>query len=149
MLTNSEALYNVSKAELDLLETTGEDFLRKVLKAPKGNPKEILYLELGYVPFRELIRKRRILFLHHILIGKEESMTFKFLKSQVRYKKPKDWISQVLQHIEELGLNLKLDEIKSMKNSFLKYIVNKAVLEKTFEILNKKKEGHSKVMNLK
>ena len=59
MLCNSEAWYNVSKSEMDLLETVDNQFLRSVLKAPKSTPKEMLFLELGCIPFKELIRKRK------------------------------------------------------------------------------------------
>ena len=54
MLSNSEAWYNVSKAELELLETIDVNFLRRVLNAPRSTPKEMLFLEMGVVPFREL-----------------------------------------------------------------------------------------------
>ena len=67
MLFNSEAWYNVTKPELELLETVDLQFLRSVLKTPRSTPKEMLYLETGCVPFREMIRKRRILFLHYIM----------------------------------------------------------------------------------
>jgi hypothetical protein len=40
MLCNSEAWYNVSKPELDLLETVDNQFLRSVLKAPKSTPND-------------------------------------------------------------------------------------------------------------
>jgi hypothetical protein len=62
MLCNSESWYNVTKPELDLLETVDVQLLRNILKAPKSTPKEMLYLELGCIPLRELIRKRRISF---------------------------------------------------------------------------------------
>ena len=69
MIHNSEAWYNITNREMDLLETVDLQFLRKVLNAPRSTPKEMLYLETGCVPFREIIRKRRILFLHYILPG--------------------------------------------------------------------------------
>ena len=49
MLFNTEAGYNVRKAELSLPETV--DFT----KAPKSTPKEMLILELGVLPFKEII----------------------------------------------------------------------------------------------
>ena len=67
MLFNSEAWYNLTCAELDLLETIDLSLLRQLLKAPKGTPKEMLYLELGLVPFRDLIRGRRLSFLYYIV----------------------------------------------------------------------------------
>ena len=45
MLCNSEAWYNITNAELDLLETVDVQFLRSVLRAPRATPKEMLFLE--------------------------------------------------------------------------------------------------------
>ena len=74
MLFNSEAWYNVTKAELELIETVDLLLLRGILKAPKSTPKEMLYLELGLLPFREIIQKRRLTFLHYILHESKNSM---------------------------------------------------------------------------
>ena len=63
VLCNSEAWYNVTHAELELLESVDVMLLQGVLKTPKSTPKEMLYLELGLTPFREIIRKKRLLFL--------------------------------------------------------------------------------------
>ena len=67
VLFNSEVWYNITNSELELLETVDLMLLRGILKAPKSTPKEMLFLELGLVPFREIIRKRRLGFLHYIL----------------------------------------------------------------------------------
>ena len=100
MLCNSEAWHNVTKSELDLLETVDVQLLRNILKAPKTTPKEILYLELGCIPFRELLRKRRISFCHYILKQSPDYMMFKFLEPLIKTRKPKDWISQVFLDIQ-------------------------------------------------
>ena len=47
MLVNAEAWYKITKAELNLLESIDVQFLKRVLKAPKCTPTEMLYLELG------------------------------------------------------------------------------------------------------
>ena len=44
MLFNSEAWYNISKAELDLLETVDVMLLRGILKKTTSTPKEMLLL---------------------------------------------------------------------------------------------------------
>ena len=62
MLCNSEAWYNLTISELNLLETVDEMLLRKLLNTPKSTPKEMLYLELGCLPYRVLIKKRRLMF---------------------------------------------------------------------------------------
>ena len=85
MLCNSEAWYAVSKAELDLLETIDVQFLRQILRSPKTTPKEMLFLELGCIPLRELIRKRRILFLQYIVKESPQSMMYKFLDKLAQF----------------------------------------------------------------
>ena len=70
--------YNVTNHELELLETVDLMILRGILKAPKSTPKEMLLLELGLVPFREIIRRRRLGFLYYILTEENDSIIFKF-----------------------------------------------------------------------
>ena len=149
MIFNSEAWYNVTKPELELLESVDLQFLRRILNAPKSTPKEMLFLETGCVPFREIIRKRRILFLHYILNEKSDSIMRKFLEKQIQTKKKKDWISQVIMDLKELNLNITIDNIRKMKKSRLKIIINQAIKEKTFCDMVQKKESHSKVRLIK
>ena len=77
MLFNSEVWYNVTKSELELLETVDVMLLRGILKAPKSTPKEMLFLEHGLVPFREMVRRRRLGFLHYILTEDKNYMIVK------------------------------------------------------------------------
>ena len=83
MLCNTEAWHCITQAELELLESVDTQFLRKLLNAPRATPKEMLFLEVGVVPFRELIMKRRIMFLHYILNEKPESMINRFFQTQL------------------------------------------------------------------
>ena len=76
-------------------------------------------------------------------------MLYRFLETQTKTRKPKDWISQVLKDIQELKLEVNMESIKNMKKSKLKQIVKKAVQNKAFEELQKLKESHSKVQKLK
>ena len=108
----------------------------------------MLYLETGCVPFREIIRKRRILFLHYILKESESSILTTFLMKQIKTQKSKDWISQVITDFKLLGLDLTVESIKDMKKERLKIMVNQSIKEKTFRDLIKKKESHSKVINI-
>ena len=80
MLFNSETWYNLTSKELELLETVDLALIRQLLKAPKGTPKEVLYLELGIIPFRDIIIGRRWNFLYSILNENPHSLIYKFLK---------------------------------------------------------------------
>ena len=148
MLFNSEAWYNITKAEMELLETVDLMLLRGILKAPKSTPKEMLFLELGLVPFREIVRQRRLGFLFYILNQNKNSMINRVFESQRRNKTKKDWVTTVLSDLEVLKWNINLDDIKKMKkDNFLK-IANRKIQHKTLMDLNKIKQSHSKVQHL-
>ena len=149
VLCNSEAWYNVTGAEYTYLETVDLMFLRKVLNAPKATPKEMLYLELGCLPFRYLIQKRRLVFLHYLLNEDSESMVHRCLMTQCKNANPKDWTSTVMKDIQELDIKMTFDEIKLMKKSSLANILNKAIEDKALKDLNQIKIKHSKVLHLK
>ena len=118
MLFNSEAWYNLTCAELDLLETIDLSLLRQLLKAPKGTPKEMLYLELGLVPFRDLIRGRRLSFLYYILNEDSTSLVNRFFHCQFNNRTKKDWVSTILEDLKYLDLSdLSMETIKNMKKS--------------------------------
>ena len=146
MLCNTEAWYSITTAEIELLETVDVQFLRKLLNAPIATPKEMLYLELGCTPFRELIAKRRILFLHYIL--REGSMIRNFFAVQSKNPKPKDWVLTVKKDLEELKLELDIENIKTYTKPTLKILLNKAISIKVMKRLNTLKENHSKVRNI-
>ena len=117
MLCNSEAWYTVTKAEYDFIETVDLMFMRKLLDAPLGTPKEMLYLELGCLPFRDIIQRRRLSYLQYLLQEDPLSMVHRFLDTQVKKKNPKDWVSTVLKDLEELKIDVNFARIKEMKKS--------------------------------
>ena len=144
LLSNSEAWYNITKAEIELLESVDVQYLRNSLKAPRSTPRELLYLELGCIPLRELIIKRRILFLHYIMNEDENSMILKFFKTQLKTRRPKDWISSILKDLEDMKMELTIDEIKDLKIATLKRLITKEIAKMAFQRLISIKETHSK-----
>ena len=117
MLFNCEAWYNITSAEMNLLETVDLMLLRGILKAPKSTPKEMLFLELGLVPFREIIRQRRLGFLFYILNQSKESMIYKVFESQRRHSTPKDWVTTILSDLNDLNWDIKIEDIQQMRKT--------------------------------
>ena len=106
----------------------------------------MLYLELGCIPFREIVREKRLRFLHYILNEDPKSIVHRVFKSQMEHKTKKDWVTTVQQDLQVLGIkNLSMDEIKTMKKIVWVNIVKQRINLKTFESLEKKKKSHSKV----
>ena len=79
----------VTNAELDLLETVDLMLLRSILKAPKSTPKEMLYLELGVIPFRKIMRQRRLSYLFYIVNEDQDSIIYKFFITQKKIEIPR------------------------------------------------------------
>ena len=148
MLCNSEAWYNITNSELNFLETVDLMLLRKILNVPKTTPKEMLYLELGCIPFRNVIQQRRLSFLYYILQEDPKSLVYRFFETQRKNRTKNDWVTTILRDLEELKLNLNFDEIKAMKKSSFVNLLKQSIVKKSLEELNKKKESHSKVMGL-
>ena len=59
ILTNIEAAYGLTSAEIEKLEKCDEQLMRAVLETPCTTPREMLYLELGVIPIRYIVMARR------------------------------------------------------------------------------------------
>ena len=148
LLTNSEAWYNVTKGDIEMLESVDEDLLRRILECPLSTPKEMLYLELGILPIRYIIKMRRLNFLQYMLHEEKESLVHKFLKCQLENPTNGDWGQSCHEALESLEINLKIEDIEKMKKSTFKNIVRKKTAGRALEDLNSIKARHSKVLHI-
>ena len=149
VMCNSETWFSVTKSELELLETADLMLLRSILGTPKTVPKELLYLELGILPMRDVIRQRRLNFLHYILNQGSETMLFRVFEKQCKDRNKKDWVSNVLADLEELGLNVTFATIQQTCKVNWKNMVKNIIKEKAFRRLETMKQTHSKAKFLK
>ena len=67
-------------------------------------PRALLYLELGCLPVRYIVKSKRVMFLHYILSQKEESLIKKFFNAQLENSTKTDWTFQVQKDLKELEL---------------------------------------------
>ena len=109
----------------------------------------MLYLELGILPFREIIRQRRLNFLHYILTQDKDSLIFKVFEKQNQENHKKDWVSRVVMDLEELQLNVTFVEIQQTSKIKWKNTVKTYIEEKTFKQMESLKSMHTKVKHLK
>ena len=145
LLTNAESWYNLTAAEIDELEKVDENLLRRVLEAPAATPKEMLYLELGVSPIRNIIKSRRINFLQYILKENEESLIQTFLMAQLSDPTRNDWGEAVGEDMEDLDINLSFDEIKCMSEEGFKTLLQKKEKIPTMMHLNGLEGSHKKL----
>ena len=139
ILSNSEVWYGATNADIDLLEQLDESLLREIVECSRNAPKDLLYLELGIIPISYVIKIRRQMFLHHILHQKEDSLLFHFFMAQMRNPTKGDWVTSILEDIEDLEIGLDLEEVKNMSKNQFKKIVKEKVAQKALFFLVKKK----------
>ena len=65
----------------------------------------MLYFISGSTPIRFAVKRRRIVYLHHILNQKEDYLIRLFFEKQMETRKTKDWSSQVLKDLKDLEIN--------------------------------------------
>ena len=150
LLTNAEAWYNLTNAEVSELEKVDEDMFRKVLECPISTPKEFLYLELGVSPIRNIIRSRRLNFLHYILHEDDQSLIYQFLEAQRLNPVKNDWCQTVVEDLEFFEIDLSMGEIESMPQATFSALVKKNERIATLKYLNDQKvtKNHTKILHI-
>ena len=141
VLVNSESWYNITEADILQLESVDNILHRRVLETPRSTPISIMHLELGTLPIRFVLMKRRVLFLHYILKLNKDDLLFKFFEAQERYPQKGDWVLQILKDLKEIKLEMTFDNIKIMSENSFKLKVNAAINETAFKWLVGKIKG--------
>ena len=131
-LSISEVWYGITQHEYEQLEKVDEMWMQNIMECSSSVPKDLLYFELALLPIRFIIQTRRLLYFHHILQQKRDSLLHRFFMAQLTHPTARDWVSQVLEQLEDQPLNLEIEEIKvKNKISFLE-MVKEAIRKRHF-----------------
>ena len=117
MLTNSDAWHNLIEADLRNLEKIDEGLLSKILATPISTSKEMLYLKLGVIPIRFIIKIRRLNFLKYILSQQSESLVLHVLEAQMKHPTRNDWGQTVLKDLK--GVDIEIKDLKEMTKKII------------------------------
>ena len=141
MLLNSEAWIGLTKDNVENLELVDEMLLRRILETPSSTPKPALYLELGCIPIRFIIMKRRLMYLHYLLNLKGEEMLSKVFHLMEENPLKNDWILSVKDDMRELDMDENnLEIIKNKKLYKFKKEVKVAIEKRAYKYLIEKIE---------
>ena len=132
ILFAAEVMINLSVKDVKMIEKAEEATLRDIMKTQCSAPKHLLYLELGIVPARFVIKHRKIIYLKHILEQNEHSLLKKVFDTQVKFPSKGDWASDIKNTLKELDINKTFEELKNMSKKNLASIVNLAVKKQAF-----------------
>ena len=89
---NSEIWYNLAKNQIERIKNIDEQYLRQLLGAHSKTPKEALHLETGTLPFRYIIKSRRLMYWWHLVKQNDDRLLSKFYKAQKNRPVKGDWI---------------------------------------------------------
>ena len=67
LVSSSEVWYGISKQEYSKIESIDEMFFRRLLEVPISVPKEGIYMEMGKIPIRFVIKMRRVMYWWHLV----------------------------------------------------------------------------------
>ena len=118
-------------------------WMRNLFECSRNVPKDLLYLEIGVIPISFIIKGRKLVFLHHILQQKEESLLFRFFMAQMNFPSHNDWVSSVLEDMKELEIELEIEDIQLMPKVKFKEYVNEKVSKSAFKYIMKRKASRN------
>ena len=148
LLLNSEVWYGLTLKEIEIFEHLDLILLKQILETPKSTPNSGVYLELGCIPIRFIIKGRRIMFLHYLLQQNEKSLLYSFFQKQHECPSKGDWWLDVQKDLIELKLTTSLDEISKISKLSFKSKIKVAIQEAAFEFLKCSKNEKSKLKDL-
>ena len=148
MLCSSEALYGINDAHITQLESIDTMLFKSVFKSPFSTPIVAYYLETGAIPLRFILKGRRLMYLWTILQKSDDELVAKVYMAQKLFPVKDDFIYKIKEDMEDIGLNLEDEDIKNMKKTKFKNLVNCKIREPAHSYLIQKKENLSKLKNL-
>ena len=94
------------------------------MKTGSKTPIPALYLELGVEPIRFILKRKRLIFLHHILNCDDNRLISQVFWAQERNPVKNDWVTTAKENLIELGLGyLSLQQIKNMKKEAFRGLI--------------------------
>ena len=81
-LLNMETWPKCTELRISKMERIEQNFMRRILKAHSKTPIEALYLELGYIPLRFHLMKKRVMYLSDIMKREENELTRRLIEVQ-------------------------------------------------------------------
>ena len=145
VLTNMETWHGFHTNWIQKFETVEQQYLRKIINASHSTPIEALYLELGVVPLRYLLHKRRLSYLRVLRSRLDNEVTKQILKVQIELPVKGDFYQQTLESLDELCISL--DFLDTESNETFKRCLNEIVRRSAQDWLILKGSTHSKMEN--
>ena len=141
---NLEVSSKLSKKDLKVLDDVDMKLLRDSLSLSSKSSKTLIHAELGLLSMEYIIKKNRIMYLHHLLSSEGDNLARQVLVQQINSTKRYDWINIVEKDLEEFKITLSYDQIANISKPCFKKIIKNASKSAYFENIIKNKQQLSK-----
>ena len=141
-LINVETWPNCTEVRLKNFERIEQTFMRNILNAHSKTPIEALYLEMGIIPLRFQLMKRRILYLQKILSRSDNEITKQIVLEQKKRSIDGDFYDQVKNDMVVLKIT---DEQLLESKAKINEVARRKMNEAAFTCLINKAKTHLKV----
>lgn len=105
-LFNSEVWLGYSQQDLHDLEVIDHKILRLIIGAQAKVPSEMLYLETGELPIKNVISVRRMLYYHTIMKRHKNELTREIFTAMKENPSKGDWIHLLKEDLEEISIDI-------------------------------------------
>jgi hypothetical protein len=144
LLLNSEAWVNLTEKDIRSLEQSDEILLSRILDCASNTSNVAKYLELGVLPVKYEIIKRKIIYLQYILQQEKTSMVFKVFKATQDDPVNNDFVKTCNKYLEILDIKMSFSEIEGMSKWRFKKLVKEKTQLAAFKYLMEKKNQPNK-----
>jgi hypothetical protein len=132
LLSNAETWTNITETSLTKL-TQPDTMLHRALLSNSGNPSRVfMCLELGVIPVRYVIMKKRLSFLNYILNENINSTIRKVYDTLKHDSRKGDFCYLVKKDMDDCKIEITEEEIKNYSKRTWKVFISKKVKEKAF-----------------
>ena len=131
LLINSETWNNIPKKNIEEIEKIQIQSIKRILKIPMSTPNMGLLIEMGMLTAENEIIKRRVLYLHSILTGKNKIVK-EILQEQINIPGP-TWIENTIKEMKKLEITTNFEEVENISKYKMKKLIKEKIWKKQTE----------------
>ena len=149
ILLNSEAWVNYTEKDVRILEQCDEILLTRILDCDGNTSNALKYLEMGILPIRYEIMKRKLSFLQYLLKEDKESMIYQILKATQDNPLKNDFVSTCKKYMKILKIEISFEDIGKMTKNRFKNVLKEKTRQAAYKYLLEQKSKQSKISDIK
>ena len=148
LLLNSEAWVNYTDKDIRILEQCDEMLLTNILEGDQKSSNAFKYLELGVIPIRFEIMKRKLMFLQYILKQDKNSMIYNVLKATKENPMKNDFVYTCKKYLEMLKIKTTFEEMEKMSKMQLRKMLSKKIRHEALVYLKNQQFNQEKIKDI-